>query len=145
MTHSSFIDTSVVFAESRKTIPDDLWNMADKLAAENDADATLIRAVMLTENLQRPRWFRRLERIGARMIRKDASLGILQVPGNPEDTEADLMARAVEERFTGVIHRSEDQGREWVLELGAAGHLRSRVQPRPKVCGTAFGGCPGGA
>ena len=40
--------------------------MAGALAAENGTDASLVRGIMIAENLQRPRWFRRLERIKGR-------------------------------------------------------------------------------
>lgn len=113
VTQSGFVDTAVVFSESRRTIPNDLWDLAADLSAQHDADVTLVRAVMLTENIQRPRWFRRLEKLGARTFRKRASLGLLQTPGDPGDSDADLLARAIEERFAGVRIKGDDGYVDW--------------------------------
>lgn len=87
VTQAGFIDTDVVFTESRRAIPRDLWGLAADLAERSDADPRLVRAVMLTENIQRPGWFRRLERIAALVLRKPASLGLLQTAvGRPSRT-----------------------------------------------------------
>lgn len=128
VTQAGFIDTEVVFRESRRAIPRDLWDLAGDLAARSNADSRLVRAVMLTENIQRPGWFRRLERVAARVLRKPASLGLLQTPGRAAESDADLLERAIAERFAGVSITADDGYVDWpALEAFAAAY-----NPDPK-------------
>lgn len=107
------VPTDIVFAGSRKSIPNDLWNGAAESADRWNADADLVRAVMLVENLQRPRWFRRLERLAARLFRQPATLGLLQARAQAGNDDAELLDQAVQERFRDVTVKAEDGRIEW--------------------------------
>lgn len=107
------VSSDIVFAESRKSIPDDLWRAAADSAARWNADADLVRAVMLAENVQRPGWFRRLERLGARLFRQPATLGILQAGGRADDGDTELLDQAVQNLFSGVTVKTKDGYIDW--------------------------------
>lgn len=108
-----FLDTGDVLKQSRRSIPRDLWELAGDVALRSSADPRLVHAVMLTENIQRPGWFRRLERIGARLLGKPASLGLLQAPGEHGESDEALLERAIVERFAGVSITSADGYVDW--------------------------------
>lgn len=95
----SHLEMDRVLKASRKAIPDHLWDAVPELAAAADADVTLIRAVMLVENIQRPAWVRRLERIGSWMIGKPGTLGILQTRGTATATDEQLLRKAIRDQF----------------------------------------------
>lgn len=107
------IETERVLLESRRTIGDELWAEAGAAAARHGTDAALVRGVMLVENIQRPHWFRRIEAIAARILRRPASLGLLQARGAPGQSEAAMLNRAVSERFVGAQVRDADGSLNW--------------------------------
>lgn len=92
---------------SRKRIPDKLWHLAHQLAQQHGADVKLVRAVMLVENLQRPEWFRRIERLKGRLFRS-GTYGIMQVASAKPLSDEISLERAVRERFAGVVVQGGD-------------------------------------
>lgn len=62
-------------------LPEDLTHQIRMIALDNGADQQLAIAIAYVENLQRPAWFRRLERIGAR-VHRAGSFGLFQVKGH---------------------------------------------------------------
>ena len=64
--------------KSFKSIPRSLVRVAKKAAADFDSEPELVLAVMTAENLQRPRWFRKLERLKS-LVLPSGTYGIMQV------------------------------------------------------------------
>lgn len=62
---------------ARKEIPPKLWLAAEQAGLSTRCDPVLLEAVMVLENAQRPRWFRRLERIKGHIV-KPGTYGIMQ-------------------------------------------------------------------
>lgn len=62
----------------RARLPDDLREYARRKAEETDSDPDLVEAFMIVENVQRPRWLRRFERLKGTVVRS-GTYGILQV------------------------------------------------------------------
>jgi hypothetical protein len=75
------VDLGPLLARSSSEIDSDLVDYAKQACEASDADIELVRAVMLVENLQRPGWVRRAERIKGRVFNK-GSYGIMQVESN---------------------------------------------------------------
>ncbi len=96
------VDTEAVLRASRNSIPSALWEAVDSASAELGADPVLVRAVLLAENIQRPGWLRRLERSASRLLKRPATLGLLQIRGDATASEEELLRRAIEARFVGV-------------------------------------------
>lgn len=90
---------------SKNEIPKELWNLAAKVAIENE-DADLVRAIMVVENLQRPSWFRRVERLKGR-ISPAGTYGIMQVASDTPLNDAESIEKVVRERLRGVNVRSK--------------------------------------
>ena len=97
-------------AEGRRRIPRPLWELAGNVAREQGADVILTRAIMLVENLQRPSWFRRLERCKGRVLKR-GTYGIMQTAAAAPLSDEESIRRVVVERLAGVDVRTED--RDW--------------------------------
>jgi hypothetical protein len=52
----------------RSDVGEDLLRYARQSAARQDCDADVVEAILTVEGLQRPRWFRRLERLKGRVV-----------------------------------------------------------------------------
>jgi hypothetical protein len=91
---------------SIRRIPRILWEVADEISTGAGADVHLVRAVMVVENLQRPGWFRRLERLKSRIL-PVGTYGIMQVSSTSlvSDEESIRMAAS---RMAGVRVTDED-------------------------------------
>lgn len=103
---STHLDVSDAFRASRRSIPTHLWGAAEGLAVEANAAVRLVRAVMLVENIQRPSWFRRLERMAGRLVR-GGSYGILQVRRRHPKNEIDLLKEGIQLHFRDAQIRME--------------------------------------
>ena len=67
-----------IVQDQRRRIGPALLEYARDLALHNGLDAELVETVILTESIERPRWFRRLERIKGIVFRR-GTYGIMQV------------------------------------------------------------------
>lgn len=87
---------------SMKDIPASLWKFADGIALEHGVDADLTRAIMVVENLQRPSWFRHLERLKGRLL-PAGTYGIMQVTSDRPLSDEESIEKVVIERLSGVV------------------------------------------
>jgi hypothetical protein len=78
----------------------DLWDQAEALSKEHDADPNLVRAVMLVEAQQRPPWIRRLERLVGRLM-GPGTYGPLQVSSRAPLSDYEALTIGVAKRFRG--------------------------------------------
>ena len=69
--------SGVVRAQRERVGPELVWH-ARSLAQDDGLDADLVEAVILAESMQRPRWFRRLERVKGIVLPR-GTYGIMQV------------------------------------------------------------------
>jgi hypothetical protein len=100
---------------SRSELPDRLRARAIGLAEEYDTDPRVVEAVMLVENLKRPGWLRRVERIVGR-VRKGGSYGVMQVHSDRPLSDEQSLEEAVRRflaaqqiagtRYDGMTYRS---------------------------------------
>jgi hypothetical protein len=85
----------------RADVGHQLWEEIPAIAAENDCDPELIRAIVAAESLQRPRWVRRLERWKGRLIPK-GTYGVGQVSAATPLDDAESLSRLCE-NFRGYF------------------------------------------
>jgi hypothetical protein len=88
--------------QSRARIDTDLFAYADEQAALNGADAAFVKAIMVVENLQRPRWFRDCERIKG-IVFKRGTYGIMQVAADHPVSDRESIELAVRTRLAGWV------------------------------------------
>lgn len=79
----------------------DLPFLARQAAVDNDADPWLVEAILLTENLQRPRWFRILERLKG-IIWRPGTYGPMQVWAPQPITDLESINIAIRKHLSGV-------------------------------------------
>ncbi|MEU4426199.1 hypothetical protein AB0F81_36730 [Actinoplanes sp. NPDC024001] len=94
-------DTSsgyTLVVRSRREVGPELLAFAEEKAKEAGADPTLVEAVLLAENLQRPSWVRRLERWKGR-IRGEGTYGVMQVRSDRPISDRESIAVAIERFF----------------------------------------------
>jgi hypothetical protein len=94
-------DTTELMKRSRQTIPEGLWQLAESCATAAGGDVALVRAVMLVENLQRPQWFRRLERWKS-VAMPHGTYGIMQVEATRRLSDVESVRLAVANRLAAV-------------------------------------------
>jgi hypothetical protein len=92
---------------SATSISPGLWSIAKTIAEAGDADPTLVRAVMIAENLQRPRWFRTLEHVKSRFS-PEGTYGIMQVFSKTWVDDEESIRIAVDTRLRGIAVRDEN-------------------------------------
>lgn len=102
-------DFTVSMSKSRHSISGKLWEKARADAVRHQADPELVHAIMLIENIQRPRWFRRLERLKGVFFRA-GTYGIMQVQSSHPISDEESVERCVSERLNGVQVPLDDYG-----------------------------------
>lgn len=87
--------------QSRREVGGGLLRYARETATRYDSDPLLVEAILLTENLQRPGWFRRLEKIKGKVF-PAGTYGPMQVWSPHPLTDEESITRAVQEHLTGL-------------------------------------------
>lgn len=88
-------------ARSRSTLSKQLWSFIENEAQQQGADVWLVQAVALTENLQRPSWFRRLERMGGNIVGR-GTYGVMQVTSEGPIDDEESVRVAIRKYFAGT-------------------------------------------
>lgn len=116
-TQGRSVDTEELMKNSRQKLGEELWRAAEETGSEFNADTELVRAILLTENLQRPAWTRRLERLKGR-VWPPGTYGIMQVKSERPLSDEESLRQAVANRLgdTRDLLRGED-GYEAVEEI----------------------------
>lgn len=94
-TQTTSLDEATLIERARQRIAPGLIQLARDEAERNGADPDLVEAILITEDLQRPRWFRTLERVKS-IVFRDGTYGIMQVRhrGAVSDAESIRIATA---------------------------------------------------
>jgi hypothetical protein len=103
------LDIGRLVERSRQEIGPRLRGFAANEAVKAGADTALMEAILLTENLQRPAWFRRLERIKGRLFPR-GSYGVMQVSADRPLSDEDSIVRAVAEHLHGLTIVKDNRG-----------------------------------
>jgi hypothetical protein len=99
------LDAYGLVYRSFEQIPERLFQVASRAAKQADADETLVWALMIVENVERPKWFREIEWLKARFAKR-GTYGIMQVASDHPLSDEESIERTVTERLAGVKVRS---------------------------------------
>ncbi len=91
---------------SRAKLGDELWGRAAEAARTHGADEALVKAILLTENLARPSWVRRLERLKGRLF-KHGTYGVMQIKSEAPISDGQSIDLAVAQRLHGTQVRAD--------------------------------------
>lgn len=97
-----------IYERSYRKINADLLNYIKKIADENNADEKLILAICITENLQRPAWFRFLEKMYWLVFRRKGTYGIMQVTSSKYLSDEESIALSVKEYLSNTKRINQD-------------------------------------
>lgn len=100
-------DSMELARRSARKIPSRLVPLAVDLSGAHGADPQLVTATMIAENLQRPPWFRSVERIKGLVLRA-GTYGIMQVSHDRPISDEESLRIAVETRLRGVTVKGPD-------------------------------------
>ena len=78
-------------------------HLIENLSEKNNADPTLVKAICIAENIQRPSWIRRLENILGR-FKPEATYGIMQVTSKKPISDKESIKQAIEQFFKDSSH-----------------------------------------
>jgi hypothetical protein len=94
---------------ARREADDELTTYARNRAREAGTDEHLVLAILYTENLQRPPWFRRLEYLKGRLF-PHGSYGIMQVTSPRPISDKESIDMAIEKYLRGVQIPTREYG-----------------------------------
>lgn len=98
----------IVFA-LRKDIGPKIWTYLREQTADNEALQNLVIAVVLAESQQRPRWFRRLERVGGRLW-GSGTYGVAQISADQPISDSESIDRLIARLDTRHVHSALAEG-----------------------------------
>ncbi|MEG3636699.1 hypothetical protein [Micromonospora palythoicola] len=105
-------DTSSAAAlveRSRQELGADLIKFARDEATRAGTDPVLVEGILLTENLQRPRWIRRLERWKG-LLQPEGTYGVMQVHSDAPIDDKSSVRLAISKHLCGVVVRRNEWG-----------------------------------
>jgi hypothetical protein len=91
---------------SRERVGRVLWERATKVALAHGTDPALVQAILLAENLARPAWVRRLERLKG-IVFKRGTYGVMQVQASAPLTDAQSIDISVAEFLRRIQLRGD--------------------------------------
>ena len=89
-------------------IGEDAWSYVSNFKATDPREIRIAKAIILAECQQRPRWFRRLERVKGRLW-KQGTYGVAQVAADGPITDRESIDRLIT-RLQGHIDRDPESG-----------------------------------
>lgn len=93
---------------SRGNLPPELIALARQEAATHGADPILVQAILHAENLQRPAWTRRLERVKGLLLPR-GTYGVMQMAADEPISDEESIRRAVV-RLAGIVIPAMEYG-----------------------------------
>ncbi|MCU0641068.1 MAG: hypothetical protein MUC35_03145 [Candidatus Margulisbacteria bacterium] len=102
------ISESTVINDALQEINPKIFALIDKLADKANANPNLIKAVAVTENLQRPAWFRLIEQIMS-WFSKKGTYGIMQVQSDRYLTDEESIEIAINKYFVNTKNASNEE------------------------------------
>lgn len=100
-THRGVLGTQDLIAAQRRKIGSGLLNFARSEAVDSGTSPDLLEAILITESVQRPKWFRKLERIKGIVV-KPGTYGIMQVHADAPIDDRTSIRKAVHDSLAGA-------------------------------------------
>jgi hypothetical protein len=128
------VDIGRLIKKSRREVGSELLTYARQQATAHNTDPDLVEAVLLTENLQRPSWFRLLERIKGRFF-PAGSYGVMQVYAPRPLGDRESITLAIAEHLFGAAVGTTKYGG---FDYGDAKTLLARYNDNPNFVEVAL-------
>ena len=108
-TSNRIVYSNNIVATQREKIGQSLLNYARLEAKKAQCDPILLEAIMITESIQRPKWFRRLERIMGLIYRR-GTYGIMQVMSDQPIDDKESIDIAIRDHLDGSSNIVDSEG-----------------------------------
>lgn len=103
---ATYVSENEIINKSIKEINPELLKYIDEVSKNNNANRNLVKAICVTENLQRPKWIRTIEKIKSLLI-KEGTYGIMQVRSNKYIDDRESIKMSVEKYFKDTVNISD--------------------------------------
>lgn len=100
VTQGSGVEPSELIRESSRRLGPEIIARAEEAADRHGADPELVKAILIVENLQRPRWIRSIERVAGRAL-PIGTYGVMQVRSDQPISDEESIEVAVSTRLAG--------------------------------------------
>lgn len=108
------VDETYLINQSKERISKRTWSYLDKEATKQNANATLLKAICIVENIQRPKWVRFLERLKS-YVWKKGTYGIMQFYSTKYLSDKESISLAVTAYFANTAEvKYEENLRELI-------------------------------
>ena len=97
--------------ESTRRLDPELLTHAEVAALQHGADPNLVKAILLVENMQRPRWIRSIERAVGQWL-PIGTYGVMQVRSDAPISDVESIDRAVTTRLVGATVPKTSDGHD---------------------------------
>lgn len=112
--------------KSSNDIPLYLFSLIEEESKKNNANETLVKAICIAENLQRPKWFRSLETIVSKFGSK-GSYGIMQVQTDKPISDSESIKLAITKYFKDTKWKSKTEIDETIHNYNSSENYVSLV------------------
>jgi len=107
-------DSYAVIGAAVRDIAPEHKAWCEKYSAASDTDARLLQTVLVVESLSRPRWFRKLEDISARIMKRSGTYGLMQVTSDHPVSDEESVEIAARDHFAGLqVPLDENDYLDW--------------------------------
>lgn len=97
-----------IYENSYRKIDVKLLDYIKRVANENNADEKLVLAICITENLQRPKWFRLGEKMSWFLFRRKGTYGIMQVMSDEYLSDEESIDFSVRRHLSNTKKMNQD-------------------------------------
>lgn len=108
------LSQDILYKRSLETINPKLLNLIEIESQKHNADESLVKAVCVAENLQRPKWTRKIENIKA-FLRLYGTYGIMQVRSNKPISDEESIRIAIKEKFSNSANILDPEVRRKIV------------------------------
>lgn len=96
------IDIEEVIKRSQNNIEPDIFKMINYVSTKFNANPILLKAICIIENIQRPKWVRKIENIKS-FLRQTGTYGIMQVKSSRPISDLESIEIAAENFFINTV------------------------------------------
>lgn len=92
------LSEDILFRKSMENINPNILNAIDTYSSKDNANPILVKAICVAENLQRPKWVRRIESILG-IFKTEGTYGIMQVKSKKQLTDIESVSISINKFF----------------------------------------------
>lgn len=112
------VSSNDLFNKQKENLDNKIFNIIETESRKYNANEKLVKAICIVENIQRPAWIRKLERIKS-FINKEGTYGIMQIKSSHYVTDEESIKMAIEKFFKNTSHKEWEELKDIVSEYNS--------------------------